>query len=154
MQHEFSDLITIANRIVHGDDDIPLSKVAISVFDRWLGRDDLHLLDCVDADERENRNRRLLSFWAAIYDTQTVISRSNLDVFAVPKNRDAYIEKCRRGATGGNDVFQCVVLPELGAIYYQNWDDTNVLFFCERSRIEPLLTLAHSCELSVIEFEV
>ena len=130
----------------------PLSKIAISVFDRWLGKRNLHLLDCKDGAEREDRNARMLSLWMAMYDSYDILCRSQLDGFAPMPDRSEYEASC--AYDGNKETFQCILIPECSAICYENWDDTNVLWFMKREDIVPILQMAEECGLYPIEFAV
>ena len=137
----------------HEDDsDFPLRKVAISVFDQWLGADNLHMLDCKDLAEREDRNRRMLSFWMNIYDRYDVLCRFENDEFKTENCRTVYETKCAYDGNRSGNEFQCILIPALHAIYYENWDDTNVLWYADRTQISPLLLLAEDCGLHSLEF--
>ena len=147
-----SELRAIANRVIKGDCDIPMERVGISVFDDWLGSDRLHLLDCKSYDERNDRNRRLLAFWGEIYDGYCVLSRTDAGDFAAPANRDIYLDECRYEPDRTSTEFQCIIIFDLLAIYQEHWDDTNVLWYSDRGRIKPLLQMATSCGLNVLEY--
>ena len=134
------------------DDAFPLSKVAISVFDRWLGEKDLHLLDCKDIEEREDRNRRMLSLWMKIYDKCEIRCRGDNDEFRLEPNRVAYESRCAYDGDRPGSEFQCILIPEFTAIYYENWDDTNVLWYSRRDDVQPLISMALNCGLHAIEF--
>ena len=138
---------------VHDDEDdteFPLSKVAISVFDRWLGRENLHLLDCRDDAERQDRNLRMLALWMAIYDSYDVLCRTNSDDFVAMPERSEYEAAC--AYDGDKETFQCILIPECSAIYYENWDDTNILWYRDREDVIPIIELAEKCGLYPIEF--
>ena len=134
------------------DDQFPLSKVAISVFDRWLGKKNLHLLDCKDDAERQDRNRRMLALWMAIYDSYDVLCRTKTDDFEPTRDRTEYETACAYDGDRPSNEFQCILIPERSAIYYENWDDTNVLWYMDRKDIVPIIELAETCGLHAIEF--
>jgi len=137
----------------HEDDtDFPLGKIAISVFDRWIGVDNLHLLDCKDVAERDNRNFRMLSLWMKIYDKYEVLCRAENYRFRKENDRSIYEAKCAYDANRPGDEFQCILIPALSAIYYENWDDTNVLWYANRYDIAPLIQLAGDCGLHSLEY--
>ena len=130
----------------------PLDKIAISVFDGWLGPKNYHLLDCKDDAEREDRNRRMLSFWMKIYDSYEVLCRVNDCEFERETNRLKYESSCAYDGNRPGNRFQCILIPELTAIYHENWDDTNVLWYSNRNDIEPLISMAIESGLYSIEY--
>jgi len=147
------DILPDAERILRREvDDPPYDKVAISIFDRWLG-DDLHLLDCRDQAERETRNRRLLAHWARVYDETEVFVLNSEGVLASASDREAFLIECGYDPDKTSDRFQFVVLPEFKALYHEYWDDTNVLWYADRTAIAPMLDWARECDLHVVEYD-
>ena len=135
-------------------------KVAISVFNRWLGKDNLHLIDCRSNKEREERNSRMLCFWKSIYNSTNVYSYESISQkpdsqkinFVRYVNKEAYLKDCAYNPEKTSDQFQFVILPEFEALYYENWDDTNVLWYTSKEKIEPLLEQVGICGLYLIDF--
>ena len=136
-------------------------RVAISIFDRWLEKD-LHLLDCKSVEEREERNARMLCFWEAIFDLTSIYAfRRNYQQKSSPTvkllrytDKAKYIADCVHHPDKTSDRFQFIILPEFQAIYQENWDDTNVLWFVFREKVEPLLQQAAKCGLFAVEYAV
>ena len=145
-------LVDLANQMLVGEE-IALEKVAISVFEEWLGKDNLHKLDCADSAERVARDERHLAYWLAIRETfpDILAFRPNGN-FQPPEDLAEYTSACRNQQDEGSDCFQCIVIPSVNAIYYENWDDTNVLWFEDRTEIGDLLGLAQSLGLHLIEY--
>ena len=131
---------------------LPYEKVAISVFDRWLGPD-LDQLDCRDAAEREERNARLLSLWARIHDETEVWGLGPDGRLARVVDREEFLQRCRYDPDRPGDQFTFVVLPELAALYKEDWDDTNVAWFKSESLIAPLLRWAEECDLHMLRYD-
>ena len=135
------------------------NRVAISVFDRWLGKD-VSLLDCKTQGEREERNARMLCFWQVIFELTDVYTyKSSLQraetrtvEFMRYLNKASYLEDCAYKTDRTSDQFQFIVLPEFLAVYQEDWDDANVLWFVSREKVEPLLKRADDCGLFAIEY--
>lgn len=135
------------------------SKVAISVFDRWLG-EDLHLLDCKLQGEREEREVRKLCFWESIFESTSVYTYRSTSQKVASQNielmryvdKERYLADCAYNPEKTSAQFQFVILPEFQAVYQENWDDTNVLWFTAREKVEPLLQQAGNCGLFVLEY--
>ncbi len=145
-------LVSLAKQMLAGDN-IRLEKVAISAFDHWIGSDELGQLDCADANEREARDEHQLSFWLAIRNKWPgMLALLPGEDFLKPEDLDAYINACKINHDGGSSSFQCAVIPAASAIYYENWDDTNVLWFVDRKQICDLLSIAENCGLDVLEY--
>ena len=145
-------LIADAKQILAGDE-ITLDKIAISVFEDWVGPDGLHKLNCADDAERLHRDKLHLSYWLAIRQTwPDLLALRPHDEFTPPHDLEAYTNACRIEQDEGSDHFQCIVIPSLNAIYYENWEDTNVLWFRDRTDIRDMLDLARKNGLYPIEY--
>lgn len=150
----------LRHALEHYANDYLGSKVAISIFNRWLGKDELHLLDSKSQKEREERNARMLCFWDSIYkltDVYTYTSTSQKAdsqqiTFMRYLNKGAYLSSCIYNPTKTSDQFQFIILPEFQAICYESWDDTNILWYVSKETIRPLLEQANICGLHVIDF--
>ena len=68
-------------------------------------------------------------------------------------NKTSYLADCTYKPNKTSDQFQFIILPEFQAVYQEDWDDTNVLWFVLREKIEPLLRKANDCGLFAIEYE-
>ena len=119
------------------------NKVAISVFNRWIGRDDLQLLDCKSHEEREERNARMLCFWESIYESTDVYTYRSTSqqpasqeiTFMRYLNKASYLNDCAYSSEKTSNQFQFVVILEFQAIYSENWDDTNILWYVSRKKL-------------------
>lgn len=47
--------------------------------------------------------------------------------------------------------FFCVILPELGAMYLENWDDTNVFYLRDASKSALIKEWADECGVFYLE---
>jgi hypothetical protein len=50
-----------------------------------------------------------------------------------------------------SEDFAFVLLPELGAYYKEDWDDTNVVWYSDELTVQPLFDWAVECELHVLD---
>jgi len=137
-----------------------MSRVAVSVFDHWLhDESEWHLFDCFSGPERKARDEKFLAHWSAIYDytnVYTVRSRGRWSVKSklVLKrflDKPFYMQKSKILMHLSPNQF--IVLPEFDCIYAASWDDTNVLFFNDRVKAEPILQLAKNVGLHILEFD-
>ncbi|MFZ6769324.1 hypothetical protein ACO0LM_19925 [Undibacterium sp. Di26W] len=68
---QFPFLQNVKENIDHGE----MGRAAISVFDHWITcENEYHLLDNIDVIEQENRNKKFLSHWAALFDAAEVFT--------------------------------------------------------------------------------
>lgn len=122
-----------------------LPRKFVSVFDRWLGAENYHLLDCKDDLEREDRNKKLLAHWTLVIERTSVWTMEENQILEVV-DRQQFLQKCGDYEKSG-DEFAFVLLPELGAYYLEDWDDTNVVWYVDEDRVQPLFDWAAECGL-------
>lgn len=152
---QFPFLQNIKENIDHGN----MGRVATSVFDHWITcESEYPLLDNIDAAEQQNRNKKFLSHWAAIFDATEVFTVSYRGqwpqkeklVIKQYTDKSGYLTQCKQKML--STPFQFLVLPEFDSLYVASWDDTHELYFNDRLRAEPVLRLAEKSGLHVLEF--
>lgn len=147
-------------QILEGVDPIPFKKIAISVFDRWLGEKNRYKLNCDGPEERDERNRKLLSLCEHIFcHTEVYTLRDRKLDFALPvlkkyTEKASYLRDCAWDCQKTSDKFHFLMLPEFQAIYHEQWDDTNVLWYRDEKKIGPLLEWARISGLYILEYAV
>lgn len=136
-----------------------MERLAISVFDHWLcSRQEWHQLDCAHGPERIARDRKWQAHWQALFDATEVYTvrtrgrwphkqRLQLKQY---QNRAFFLQQCRFNTF--TEPRQLVLLPEFDCIYCESWDDTNVVFFHSRDKVQKLLDLAQACGLHCLSF--
>lgn len=146
--------------ILEMESDGGMLKLAISIFDHWLDDEaEWHLMNCFGGSERRERERKWMAHWTALFDltpVYTIRSRGRWPhkcrlVLKRYSSRDGFLQRSRPDVCRSPSQF--VVLPELGCIYVEGWDDTNVVYFHEPKKIKPLLALAAATGLHVLSFE-
>jgi hypothetical protein len=147
-------------KIKEGHSTTDMRRVAVSVFDHWL-RDEKEwpLLDCFDGEERRERDRKLLAHWAGVFDltpAYTVRYRGRWQrkarlVLKQYTSRDGFL--CQSRFDKSKSPSQFLILPELKCIYVAGWHDTNVLYFNNREKAQPVLDWALQCGLHVLSFD-
>ena len=133
-----------------GEIEPPYPRLFISVFDRWLGRKHIDLLTCQTAAERESRNVRLLNHWSLVAD-QCSLYELRFGRLIFVESRTAFLARCAYDPKKPARRFVKVFIPEFRAIYSEDWDDTNVVWYQDRDRVKPLLEWAEECGLHVLE---
>jgi hypothetical protein len=122
----------------------------ISIFDHYLELEEAReLIDSVVPAERTRRdvlwhafNRRLIES-TPCYGFKWV--RAGKPKFLQPRSRQQLLEKlcCP-------EPREVLALPTFGCIYQQYWDDTNLLYFKDATRVQPFVRLAAQCGLHVL----
>lgn len=129
------------------------SYLAVSVFDHWLTREEgSALLENVSEIEQEKRNSALYSFSRMIASETEVLNfkfsgkwRSCSPLFRSFSSEQAKLEYLKPAISVPEKRFFQVLLPEFGAVFLENWDDTNILFLRDKSVEERVRTLATAC---------
>lgn len=153
---QFPFLQNVRENIDHGD----MGRVATSVFDHWITcESEYHLLDNIDVTEQENRNKKFLSHWVAIFDATEVFTvryrgqwpQKEKLVIRQYTDKAGYLTQCRHRMS--NSPFQFLILPEFDCLYVASWDDTHELYFNDRLRAKPVLYLAEKSGLHVLKYD-
>ena len=155
LTEQFPDLL----KLVCVEETHKYSYLAVSVFDRWLGQEDsVKLLNDVPKSEQVRRNNLLYLFTMKLAQNTEVV---NFKLKGKWKN--SY--PCFRGFTSAEakakyfepaisyiskDFFR-VVLPELNAVYFESWDDTNVLYLRDPSKVQLINKWATECGVFCLE---
>lgn len=137
-----------------------MQKVAISVFDHWLrDESEWHLMDCFDGPERHRRDQMFEAHWAAIFDLTPAYTlrwrgrwpkKAKL-ILKHYTSREGFLRQTRFDKLKAPTQF--LILPELGCIYRAGWDDTNILYYHERTKVDEILKLAFQCDLFVLSYD-
>lgn len=133
--------------------------LAVSVFDHWLGREDsVRFLDDVPRAEQARRNSLLYSFSKKLAQNTEIINfkfrgkwNRSYPLFRGFTSTEA-MEKYLEPATShtSKDFFR-VILPELGAVLFEGWDDTNVFYLRDSSKMNHIKEWASECGIFCLE---
>ena len=96
----------------HSIEEPALPRKFISIFPRWLGKDNLDLLDCTDTAERKSRDEKLLAHWTRIYDRTRVFRLADGEL-RQEADRERFLAACRNRPDKTSDEFAFVFLPDL-----------------------------------------
>lgn len=111
--------------------------LSVSVFDRWLSREEAcEKLENVPPDEQARRDALLADFCSRMIAATEVLSfalrgrQRRRIIFRRFRSDEAISEYCKPGGgrVFGHRHFR-VILPELGCAFYESWDDTYHFFF-------------------------
>lgn len=136
-----------------------LQGMAITVFDHWLSRNEAdELLENVPPDEQVDRDARHAKFCALLVAETPVLSfrlsrrKHDRAIFRRFTSPEALYEYCtpNGGQTFGHRQFQ-VVLPELGCVFFESWDDTHHFYFTNSAALGPIYKWAGQCGLHLLE---
>ena len=133
--------------------------LAVSIFDHWLGREDsIKFLNDVPKDEQTRRNNLLYSFSKKLTQNTEVVnfkfrgkwkrSYPLFRGFTSVKAIEKYLEPSMSHTNKG---FFRIILPDLGAVLFESWDDTNVFYFRDSSKISLVKEYAAECGVFCLE---
>jgi len=133
-QHDLSTQFPDLLKLVCVEETPYYSYLAVSVHDGWLGRE-AFALDNPSMAEQKKRNEAMYVF------SKKLASETSMVNFKIsgkrnrwhPRFRDftsnrAKIEYLRPAIEKSHGDFFKVILPELGVVFFESWDDTNVMY--------------------------
>ncbi|MEO9875964.1 MAG: hypothetical protein ABJM26_07715 [Anderseniella sp.] len=114
------------------------TKEFISIFDGWLGKDNLHQID--DVTEKDwSRFNELLRLLSKNYD----LYRVDLGAQCLQKITDiqTVLNTHQESELKQSAEFTTIAIPELNAIYAEDWDCTWILWHMNNGAVETLSPL-------------
>lgn len=153
----FPDLLNLTYR----EEPTEYKKLAISVFDHWLSRSEGEaFLSNVTKEEQHRRDNLFRNFNQLLLEKTKLYSfhfiGKKYDILRFSKfvsNQKALNFLMPKGLRGNSLNHFKLVLPEMKAVYYESWDDTNILYYQDKSLIEELLVWVGEAGLKVIEYD-
>ena len=147
--------------VAWNEGDLPshVNGLAVSVFDRWLTRDEANdLLENVPSEEQEIRTARHAKFCALLIAGTPVLSFAfrrrahDRTIFREFTSSEVLYKYCtpNGGTTLKHRHFQ-VVLPELDCAFFESWDDTHHFYFNSRASIDIIRKWAGQCGLYLLD---
>ena len=133
-------------------------KIFISVFDHWLKSDEADNQIFVD-DNIEELNSRREKYKTVV---EKLYSLTDLYLWKYKRNYRFHIQK---PLTLNDALRKCdfnnlwsqrgrqysFVLPEFSAIYNEEWDWTNIIWYLDEEKIQPILDIAKSSGLYILK---
>lgn len=130
--------------------------MAVSVFDRWLGTEDsIKYLSDVSQEEQHSRDLKFVKFAKKLIENTEVLNftfkgrwssaKPQFRKFTSDAAKEAYLMCAPHNVDSSH--FYKVVLPELEAVYFESWDDTNVFYLRNTKHAEKIEKWANECGL-------
>lgn len=153
---ELRDSFPDLDKLVAFEDTSKYTYLAVSVFDRWLGHEDsLKLLSDVSEDEQQIRDSRFIKFAEKLIHNTEILNFTfkGRRIKALPSFRQFtshnakvnYLMRTPHNVDSSH--FYKVVLPELEAVYFESWDDTNVFYLRNPAKAAQIEIWANECGL-------
>lgn len=137
-------------------EDTDYQMIFVSVFDHWLTQDEfqpeIHTEDPKEIAERRYKLQNFIIGLFNITPTFTWKRKRNNRIFLYRLETEKQILiKCaiqnQHGETGQR---YDIILPELRAVYSEEWDWTNIVWFKDQAKIQPLIELAEKSGLYIL----
>jgi hypothetical protein len=138
-------------------EDTDYQIIFVSVFDHWLTQEEFEPeIHTKDPKEISIRREKLQNFIVGLFNmtpTFTWKTRRNNPFFLYPlETVKQILNKCdiqnQHGEIGQR---YDIILPELQAVYCEEWDWTNIIWFRNQEKIQPLIELAEKMGLYILK---
>ncbi|MFD2204965.1 hypothetical protein [Kiloniella antarctica] len=149
LESQFPDLLLLA--CVEPAEDY--EYLAVSIFDRWLGEElSLKLLHNVEEKEQKRRDEMLDQFNEILIANTEILtfrfntrkSKPQFKAFTSEQSKHEYLRHT-------DSPMYMVVLPEINAVYFEGWDDTNVFYLREHSTKKKIQNWANEVGLHCLK---
>ncbi len=134
------------------------NKIFISVFDHWLTRNEADEMIFIDDDYKEliSRREKFQRFVDELFQSTSIYFwkyKRNYRVFIKkPLTNNDLIRKCDfNNLYSQRGRHYSLILPEFSAIYNEEWDWTNILWYKDFEKIKPVLEIAKKVGLYILE---
>lgn len=130
----------------------------LSVFNKWLNRDECEQIFTSDKYLIEQRRKNLENTIYDIFHSTNVylwrFKRHNRISFYKPKNIKHLLNICQiQNQTQQHGERYEILLPEFSAIYSEGWDWTNTIWYTDIEKIKPLLEIIKNTGLYILPEE-
>ena len=133
-------------------------KIFISVFDHWLTNEEASKMIFVDEnlDELKARRNKFKMVVEELYKTTDIYfwryKRNYRMVLKKPMNYDDVLRKCDfDNLWSQSGKRYSLILPEFSAIYSEEWDWTNIIWYTDEKKIVPILKIAEKAGLYILK---
>jgi len=133
-------------------------KIFISVFDHWLTNEEASEMIFVDEklDELKARREKFKLVAEELYKITNIYfwkyKRDYRMILKKPMNYKDVLRKCDFdnlwSQSGKRYDF---ILPEFSAIYSEEWDWTNIIWYTDEEKIIPILNIAEKAGLNILK---
>lgn len=133
-------------------------KIFISVFDHWLTNDEADNLIFIDDDKNEliKRREKFEKVIVDLYETTEIYlwkyKRNHRLFIQKPLTYTDLLKKCDfNNLWSQSGRRYSLILPEFSAIYNEEWDWTNIIWYSDEMKIKPILEIAEKAGLHILK---
>jgi len=144
-----------AKDLLHGED-TDYNMLFVSVFDHWLSEkecDQIYEKTSHELTERRNKFEGLIKDLYSLTDTYIWRFKRHYRVFVYkPNTLKHLLLNCDiKNQTWQTGKRYDVLLPKLEAIYSEEWDWTNIIWYRKKEKIAPLIDIVKKSGLYILE---
>lgn len=134
-------------------------SITVSIFYHWLTTDEaVKLLDGVSLEDQKIRdlkhlklNRQLVENFS-VYEFHFIGKKRDLVRFSSYTSKESILRAVQPEGRFGNGLsFFSLVIPDIKAVYFEGYDDTNTLFYRDESLIQEFISWVKEAGLHVIK---
>jgi hypothetical protein len=133
-------------------------KLFISVFDHWLTEDESDKLIFIDDNIAEIilRRDKFEKVAEELYKTTDIFlwkyTRNYRIYLTKPRTDHDILRKCDfKNLWSQSGRRYSLLLPEFSAIYNEEWDWTNIIWYIDEEKIKPILEIANKVGLNILK---
>ena len=149
------------NRLLEiGESNNLYSSLAVSTFDHWLSRDEAEVLFDISEEEQLQRNEDHFEFCKLLFKNTEVYDlrykkRRNKEhhIFRKFTNFESFEKRVDNDSWFHGFSFYILALPKYEAIYHQNYDDTQILYYRDRDKLTEFMELVKKANIHILEMK-
>lgn len=148
------ELPEVSNILLRKDKET-YSKMIVSVFERFMTPEEFEIYDDIDDKTLNERRRKFELSVIKMYENTTCylwkFKRHKRIFFYKPTNLKQVLNKCDiKSQTFMTGIKYEILMPEYSAIYSCEWDWTNIIWYKNEEKIQPLLKIIKDSGLHII----
>ena len=153
---EIKENLPFLQNLIEGED-TEYKLIFVSVFDHWLTEDEFQSeIHTEDRTELNERRDKFIKFIVGLYNLTSIYSwkykRHNRFYIYPFTSLNQLTEKCKIDYQLGEIGSRYdLMIPDLGAVYSEEWDWTNIIWYRDKEKIKPLIDLAKESGLHILE---
>ena len=153
---QIKERLPFLQNLIEGED-TDYQPIFVSIFDHWLTPDEFQPeIHTQDKGELNQRREKFKNFNVGLYNLTNIYSWKNKRhkrFFIYPftslnQLTKKYNIEDQHGESGRR---YDIIIPDLDAVYSEEWDWTNIIWFRDREKINPLINLAKESGLHILE---
>jgi len=131
-------------------------KTFASIFDHWLKPNEVDQIHTENADEINNRRKKFETVVKEIFNsTEIYLWRyKRHDRFFVykPTSINEVLNRCDfDNLYSERGKHYSLILPEYSAVFNEEWDWTNIIWYINKEKIKPLIKIIKKAGLHILE---